>query len=199
MSAFAAVLMLVAAASWLTARGARPSSRIYLHFACVLYVTLAASALAGIAPQAVGVIAATMATALLMLAAFASFRRAPKSLPAAAILAVTCIAGIWSAASGAMAPAVILQVVCQFVMIALARRGVASWHRESIYLALAAVALIAASCSLLVEDTRAFMVALLLFSAAGLQGTALALMVNSKILVEEPRGADSAAAVRRVR
>ena len=55
-----------------------------------------------------------------------------------------------------MAPAVVLQVFCQFVMIALARRGVAPWRRKSIYLALAAAALLAASCSLLVEDTRAF-------------------------------------------
>ena len=198
MSAFAIVLALAAAASWLTANGARPSSRLYLHFACVLYAALAASALAGIAPQAVGTIATTMATALLMLAAFASFRRAPKPLPAAVILAAACVAGIWSAASGATAPAVVLQVFCQFVIVALARRGFAPWRRESIHLALAAASLLAASCSLLVEDMRAFM-ALLLFSAAGLLGTTLSLARNSEIFVEESRDADGATAVRRIR
>ena len=187
-----------AAASWLTANGARPPSRLYLHFACVLYAALAAGALAGIAPQAVGAIATTLAAALLMLAAFASFRRAPKPLPAAAILAAACVAGIWSAASGAMALAVALQVFCQFVMVALARRGFAQWRRQSIHLALAAAALLAASCSLLVEDSRAF-VALLLFSAAGLLGTALSLARNSEIFVEKPREADGAAAIRRIR
>lgn len=198
MSAFAAVLALAAAASWMTANGARPSSRLYLHFACVLYAALAVSALIGIAPQAAGVIASTLAAALLMLAAFASLRRAAKPLPAAAILTMACAAGIWSAANGAVAPAVVLQVFCLFVMIALARRGIVAWRRESIHLALAAAALLAASCSLLVEDSRAF-VALLLFSAAGLLGTALALVRNSEILVEEARDADGAAPIRRMR
>jgi hypothetical protein len=197
-SAFAAVLALAAAAAWLTAKGARPSSRLYLRFACVLYAALAASALANIAPQAVAVIATTLATALLMLAAYASFRRAAKPLPAASVLAMACVAGIWSAARGAMAPAVVLQVFCLFVMIALARRGLAAWRRPSIHLVLAAAALLAASCSLLVENSQAF-VALLLFSAAGLLGTTLSLVRASEIPVEERRDADGAAAVRRRR
>ena len=186
MSAFAVVLLLVCVAAWLAVRGVRPSARIYLHFACVLNATLAASALAGIVLQAIGTITTTMAACFLMLAAFAGFRYPPKPTPAALILVIACVAGIWSAASGAMAPAALLQIFCQLVMFALARRGVVLLRRESIYLALAAVALLAASCVLLVEDVRALMVALLLFSSAGLLGTALALMVNSEVLVEKP-------------
>ena len=196
MSAFAVVLALGSAAAWMTAQGVRPASRLYLRFACVLYAALAASALAGIAPDAVAEIATTLATALLMLAAYASFRRAAKPLPAAAVLAAACIAGIWSAASGALAPAVVLQIFCLFVMIALARRGLAAWRRPNIHLALASVALLAASCSLLVENAS---VALLLFSTAGLLGTAISLARNSEILVEERCAAESAAAIRRLR
>ncbi|MGC9952905.1 MAG: hypothetical protein ABSD21_01310 [Rhizomicrobium sp.] len=196
MSAFAAVLALGAAAAWITAKGARPASRLYLRFACVLYAALAASALANIAQEAVAEIATTLATALLMLAAFANFRRVPKPLPAAIILAAASVAGIWSAASGAIAPSVFAQVICQFVMIALARRGLG--RRPSVHLALAAAALLAASCSLLANDPHAFM-ALLLFSAAGLLGTTLSLVRASEIPLEERRDADGAAAVRRMR
>jgi len=195
-SAFAVVLALGSAAAWMTVKGARPASRLYLRFACVLYAALAASALAGIAPEAVAEIATTLATALLMLAAYTSFRGPARPLPAASVLAAACAAGIWSAASGAMAPAIVVQIICLFVMIALARRGL--WRRPSILLVLAAAALLAASCSLLVEDSQAF-VALLLFSAAGLLGTAVSLARNSEILVEQRRAADNAAAIRRMR
>ena len=194
-SAFAAVLALAAAAAWMTAKGARSASRLYLRFACVLYAALAASALAGVAPEAVAEIATTLAVALLMLAAYASWRRAAKPLPAASVLTMACAGGIWSAASGAMAPAVVLQVCCLFVMIALAGRG--SGRRPGIRLALAAAALLAASCSLLAENSLAF-VALLLFSAAGLLGTALALARVSEIPLEGRRGAGGEAAVRRM-
>jgi len=194
MSAFAVVLAFGAAAAWMTAKGARPASRLYLRFACVLYAALAASALAGVAPEAVAEIATTLAIALLMLAAYASFRRAVRPLPAASVLAVACAGGIWSAASGAMAPAVVVQAVCLAVMIALAKRGL--WRRPSVHLALAAAALLAASCSLLVENG---FVALLLFSAAGLLGTTLSLVRVSEIPLEERRDADGAAAIRRLR
>jgi len=195
-SAFSVVLAFGAAAAWMTAKGARPASRLYLRFACVLYAALAASALAGVAPEAVAEIATTLAIALLMLAAYASFRRAVRPLPAASVLAVACAGGIWSAASGVMAPAVVVQVVCLVVMIALAGRGL--WRRSSVHLASAAAALLAASCSLLVENALAF-VALLLFSAAGLLGTALSLARASEIPLEERRNAGGTAAVRRMR
>jgi hypothetical protein len=193
-SAFAVVLALAAAAAWMTAKGARPSSRLYLRFACVLYAALAASALAGVAPEAVAQVATTLAVALLTLAAYTSFRRKVRPLPAASVLAMACVSGIWSAASGAMAPAVVLQIFCLFVMIALARRGL--WRWRSIHLALATAALSAASCSLLVENA---FVALLLFSTAGLLGATLAVARVSEIPLEERRDADGAAAIRRMR
>ena len=197
-SAFAAVLALGSAAARMTAKGARPASRLYLRFACVLYAALAASALAGIAPQAVAQIATTLVAALLMLAAYASFRRPARPLPAASVLAAASVAGIWSAASGAMAAAVVVQVFCLFVMIALAGPGLAAWRRPSIHLALAATALLAASCALLVENSQAF-VALPLFSAAGLLGTAISLARNSEVLIEQRRDADRASAIRHMR
>ncbi len=190
-SAFAAVLALSAAAAWMTAKGARPASRLYLRFACVFFVALAASAFAGVAPEAVALIATTLATALLMLAAAAGFRSAVKPPAAASVLALACAGGIWSAASGAMAPAVVLQVFCLLVMIALAVRE----RRSGLRLGLASAALLAAACSLLVENSLAF-VALLLFSAAGLLGTTLALARASEIPLEGRRRSRGAAAIR---
>ncbi len=196
MSPFAVVLALAAAAAWIATDGARPVIRLYLRFACVLYAALAASTLSRIAPDAVAVMVATLAVALLSLAVFASLRRTPKPAFAAALLAGACAAGIWSAAIGVVALAVIPQVVCLVAVLVIARRGL--MRRPGVHLVFGAVALLAASCSLLAKDPHAFM-ALLLFSAAGLLGVVLALARGSKIPVEQQRGADGSLVIRRIR
>ena len=198
MIAFAAVLALSAAAGWIAAGGVRRGAQVHLRFACVLYGTLAASATFSIAPDAVAPIATTLAVALLTMASFIGFRRAPVAAIAAIILALACLTGIWSAATGVRALAVIPQLLCLIAVLAVARRGPANLHGPGLYLVLGCVALLAASCSLLTLDARASM-ALLLFSAAGLLGVAYALARASHVLVEERGGANGSFAIRRER
>ncbi|MDE1985989.1 MAG: hypothetical protein KGL56_09275 [Alphaproteobacteria bacterium] len=196
MSPFAVVLALAAAASWIATKSARPVIRLYLRFACVLYAALAVSALSHIAPDAVAVMVTTLAVALLALSVFASLRRTPKPAFAAMLLAGACAVGIWSAAIGVVPLAVIPQAICLVAVLTIARRGL--MRRPGVHLVSGAAALLAASCSLLAPDPRAF-IALLLFSAAGLLGVVLALARSSEIPVDEQRDADGALAVRRIR
>ncbi|MBU6297317.1 MAG: hypothetical protein KGJ79_07830 [Alphaproteobacteria bacterium] len=196
MSAFAAVLALAAAAAWIATKGVRPVIRLYLRFACVLYAALAASVLLRVAPHAVAVMVATLAVALLTLAAFAGLRRTPKPGFAAMLLAGACAAGIWSAATGMIALAVVPQAVCLVAVLTIAHR--APLRRPGLHLVLGAGALFAASCSLLAGDSCAF-IALLLFSAAGLLGVVLALARASEILIDQQRAGSVGPAVRRVR
>jgi len=198
MIAFAAVLALGAAVGWIAAGGVRRSAQVYLRFACVLYATLAASAAFSIALDAVAPIATTLAIALLTLASFIGFRREINPGFGAIILAAACLAGIWSAATGVLAIAVLPQILCLIAVLAVARHGPAKPRGPGLYLALGCAALLAASCSLLAQDARAA-VALLLFSAAGLLGVAYALGRASHVFVEERGDANGSFAIRRVR
>ena len=195
---FAAVLVLAAAAAWIVAAGARPLVRDNLRFAAALYAALAIGAALRIAPVAVAPIVTTLAAALLAFAVYASFRRPAKPAFAALVLAVCCIAGIASAYSGEAAFAIVPQLLCIFAMLGIARRGLMRLRAPSIQLACGGAALFAASCSLVSRDNNALM-ALLLFSAAGLLGVSLSVARISDTFVKRRRRSQSAAAVSNLR
>lgn len=195
MIAFAAVLALSALVAWIAAGGVRRSAQIYLRFACVLYATLAASAAFLIAPDAVAAIASTLAIALLTLASFIGFRREPNPVLGAIVLVTACVGGIWSAATGVAGLAVLPQILCLIAVLTVTRRGPAKLRGPGLYLALGCAALLAAACSLLVQEAH---VALLLFSAAGVLGVTYALARASHVF-EERVDANRPFAIRRLR
>lgn len=195
---FAAVLAFGAAAAWIIAKGARPTARDYLRFAAALYATLAVSAILKLSPGAVAAIVATLGQASIALGVHASFRRPPRPGIAALALAGACIMGIGAAATGEIVLAVLPQLLCALVMLAISRRGLKRLRAPSIQLAAGAAALMAASCSLVSEDQNAFM-ALLLFSAAGILGTSLAVARISDTFVKRRRKTQSASAIDRPR
>ena len=196
MIAFAAVLALAAAVGWLAAGGVRRSAQLYLRFACVLYATLAGSAAFSVAADAVAPIATTLAIALLTLASFIGFGRDPHPVLGAIILVTACVGGIWSAATGVSGLAVLPQILCLIAVLTVTRRRSANLRGPGLYLALGCAALLAATCSLLVQDAN---VALLLFSAAGLLGIVYALARASNVFVKEQGDANGSVAIRRER
>ncbi len=198
MIAFAVVLGLAAAVGWIAARAAAPLSRIYLRFACVLYAALAAGVAMNIAPEAAARIVMPLATAALALAAYGAFRAAPKPVLAALVLSGACLAGLWSAASGHNAVSDLAQGLCLITLLTLARQGFLAWRAPKLYLALGALAFLAALAAAQSDDKTSF-TALLLFSAAGLLGTALALARASEFFVQQRRKPDGGSAIRRMR
>ena len=198
MIAFAAVLALAAAAAWIAAGAAPARCRTYLRFACVLYTALAISAAMNLAPAASAQIVMPLAGAALALAAYGAFAGAAKPVFAALILSTACLAGIWSAASGESLPAVLVQSLCLIAMLMVARKVFLNWRAPNLYLALGGLALLAALCAAQLNGKSPFM-ALLLFSAAGLLGTALALARVSKLFVEGSRRIGNKTAIRRMR
>jgi hypothetical protein len=194
MTAFTAVLALAAAAAWIAARGVAARIRIYLRFACVLYATLALAIATNIAPAAQ--IVPPLAVAALAVGVSAMFRGKLEPAIAAVVLAGACLAGIWSAANGQSGPADVVQCLCLIAMFAAAKRGFTSARASAFYLAFAGMAFLAALCSRLADDTAS---ASLLFSAAGLLGTALAMARGSEFLVQQRGTLGGETAIRRLR
>lgn len=198
MIAFAAVLALAAAMAWIAAAGVPLRIRLYLRFACVLYAALAASAAANFAPTAASEIVAPLAVSSLAIAAYTTFRGMPSPLGASFVLAGACLAGLWSAANAHSTPADVIQSLCLIAMFGVAKRGVLRGQASSIYLALGALAFLAALCARLSGERTSFM-AQLLFSAAGLLGLVLAQARRSYFFSKKRRKAESRAAIRRIR
>jgi hypothetical protein len=192
MTAFALVLLLGAAAAWIAAGGAPVRAQAYLKLAAVLYAALALSQAAGIAAAAVADIAATLGSASLCVAAFSAFRRAPRPLTAFLVLLVATVAGIGAAATDWRVLASAPQVLSAVFTFVIARPGL--MKRPSVYLALAALSMLAASASSLAPGTAA-RAGLLLFAAAGVVGVALA----SDFLVENDGTRRRGRAIRRAR
>jgi hypothetical protein len=183
---FAPILLLSAVAVWLLAAGARVNARGYLRLAAVMEAALAAGEGLRIAPTAVAPLACTLAVVLLAFAVHASFRRPAKPGVAALILTATLLSAVGAAYSGEVLPAVAPQVVGVAAILAIARRGLMRLRGPSIQLTAGGVALFAASCALVSTDADAPS-ALLLFSAAGHLGIALAVVRISDTFVKRRR------------
>jgi hypothetical protein len=192
MIAFAAMLFLGAAAGWIAAGAASRHPRWYLRLAAMLYAAMAVSAAMAFAETAVTQIVATLAAPLLAMAVYGTFRGAPPPIAATIILAATCVAGIVAAATGAAVLSNLPQVLAALAILAMARR--VTIKRSRLYLVLGAVSLLGAAACQLIDGTVAG-AGLLLFSAAGLLGVALA----SDVLVEQRQKDEGRPAVRRAR
>jgi hypothetical protein len=192
MTAFALVLLLGAAAAWIAAGGAPLRTRAYLRLAAVLYAALAVSEAANVAAAAVTDIAATLGSAVLGVAAFSAFRRAPHALTASLVLLIAAICSIAAAATDWRALAAAPQLSSAIFIFVIARPGL--WKRPSLYLALAALSLLCAAALELVPGAVA-RAGLLLFAAAGVLGVALA----SDVLVENGGAGRRTRAIRRAR
>ena len=193
MIAFAAMLFLGAAAGWIAAGAARRHPRWYLRLAAMLYAAMSLSAATAFATSAVTQIVAALAAPLLAMAVYGTFRRAPPPPVAATIiLATTCVAGIAAAATGTAFLSTLPQVLAALAILAMARR--VTIKRSRLYLLLGVVSLLGAAACQLIDGTVAG-AGLLLFSAAGLLGIALA----SDVLVEQRQKDEGRLAVRRAR
>ncbi|HEY1836169.1 MAG TPA: hypothetical protein VGG36_00805 [Rhizomicrobium sp.] len=191
-AAFAIVLALASALSLLIGGRARRSARDYLRFAAALYAALAlvdlALALAGQTWSAqlaatVALIVAALAPATLALAVACRFEAAPRTLIAAPVLLLACLAGLVAAVTGevfiAMAP--LAASVC--ALLALCVRGGYSRARAQVFVS--ACALLAAAAAL--SSGESGRTAFALFSAAALLGISLAATMPSHRTVEQRR------------
>jgi hypothetical protein len=194
MTAFALVLILGAAAGWIASGGAPARARAYLRFTAVLYAAMAAGAFLKLAPAAVTDIVATLGSAVLCVAAFAAFRRSPPPFAASALLGLAALAGIAAAATGFAVLAAVPQVLSAAFLLLIARRELKQRRRAGVYLALSALSLVGAAACQLVPGMAA-RAGLMLFSAAGLIGVAVA----SDVLVEQRQKDKRGSAVRRAR
>jgi hypothetical protein len=190
MTAFAIVLFLGAAAGWIAAGAARKHPRWHLRFAAMLYAAMAISAAMVFAASAVTHIVVTLAAPLLAMAAYGTFRRVPVPVAATIILAMSCIAGIAAAATGAIVLSTLPQVLAALAIVAMARRVTIT--RSRLYLVLGAASLLGAAACQLIDGVVAN-AGMLLFSAAALLGVALA----SNVLVEQRQQHERGFAVRR--
>jgi hypothetical protein len=194
MTAFALVLLLASAAGWIASHGVPARARLYLRFCTVLYAALAVSVMGELAARAVTDIVTTLGSATLCVAAFSAFRGSPGRITATAVLGLAALSGIAAAATGFGVLAAVPQVLSALFTFLIARQGLKEWRRASIYLALAAVSVLACAACQLVPGLIA-RVGVLLFAAAGLLGVAIA----SDVLVEQRQEDQRRLAVRRAR
>ena len=192
MLAFAIVLMLGAAAAWIAAEGGAAQTRQYLRLAAVLDAALALSVAIHLATPAVTAIVITLSGPLLAVAALARFRRPLHPALTSLLLAAACIAGIAAAATGATVLCALPQVIAVAAIGVIARS--AAFRRARLYLVLGAVSLLGAAACAQGEASIA-QTGVLLFSAAGLLGIALA----SEVPVEQRQQASVRLAVGRNR
>ena len=171
MTAFALILLLGAAGTWIAAGGAPPSAQLYLRLAAALYAAEAIAEGLTVAPAAVTAIAATLGSVVLCVAAFAAFRRPPRIVSASLVLFIAALCGIGAAATDWRAMAAAPQLTAAVFTFLIARPGL--WQRASVYLALAAFSLLGAAASALAPGTAA-RAGVLLFAAASALGVALA-------------------------
>lgn len=205
MTAFALVLILAAAAGWIASGGAPERARAYLRMAAVLYAALAVAGLAlnaaagvvalpaSAAPAVIAVsdLVTTLGPAVLCVAAYSVFRRAPHTVTTSLVLALAALLGL-AAAAGLRVLAAAPQVVSAVFTLLLARPGL--WRRAYLYLALAGLSMLGgAACQL--SDGLTARAGVLLFEAAALVGVAVA----SNVFVEQRRKDKRGLLVRRAR
>lgn len=197
--ALCALLLSVAAAlGWFLASGVRAPVRINLRFAAVLFAALAVSAfVAALRPEftdaALGVafLTASLGSAALGLAVFASLSRPPPPSLASLALAGGLALGLVACLSGQTIFALAVLIPSVAVMLALGFGSLALSPRKAVLTLLGAASLLAGGMALM-ENALA---ALLLFFAAALMGLACA----SQKRVEQQNGATLIRAIGRPR
>lgn len=169
----AGVLLAAAVVAWFVALGAKSGVRPYLRLACAMYGAVTVAVGLDMSVAAVLPIAATLAAAFLALAAYGSFRRPAKPAVTWGLTVGGGVAGIASALFGDMLLVVLSQAVSLLTMLAVSRRGVIRLRGPSILLAVGALSLGAACCTLTIAN-RIAVDGVCLFTAAGLLGVVLA-------------------------
>jgi hypothetical protein len=197
-AAFMAVLGLAALLAAIVARGSRPSSRSYLHFAAVIYLALSvADEVAIIWPgapmsafaDAVTFVACALAPVALALSLFATFEHPPKAWAAALLLSLAFFCALAAAMSGFEILSFAPLSAAVFAMLALSARR---WRLERTG---PFHAIIAALCFLIAAASGASggamgRTGLALFSAAGILGISLALARRLRTPVAQQSGKD---------
>lgn len=176
------VLALAVAGAVLLAAGIRPVLRGYIHLAAALYAAFAVAALFAVAPAFVAPVAATGASAALMLATQGAFRHPAKRRAAVPVLCVAFAAGVAVAYGAALWLAALTQILAALVLLIISWRGLLRGRYPSILLAFGAVALMAAACASAANTPEA-VTAQALFGAAGLTGVGLAVARISDTIV----------------
>jgi hypothetical protein len=189
MTALAVMLLAASIAGWIAVTDAPSAARAYVRFACVLYAALAAaSAIGAQLAGAVTLIVSACAPMLLAIAHRTVFRGPVATSLAASLLMVGCVAGVAAAASSVAVLSFAPLSISVLAMIAISLRCFRDRRASAIQIIAAAIALLAGA-SAFAAGGKAAQPALLLFSAAGLLGIALALAPRSSDAVVEQKSA----------
>jgi hypothetical protein len=188
---FAFVLAMAALMASLIVRHAVPFVRHYIQFAALLYLAFATALIVALVfPTAASESAAAtgsnlvcaLAPASLVVAVFASFEHRPRGWIVSIVLLAACVCGLFSASTGAGAPAVTALFASVCGMLALAvRKSRRDWRVASDVI-IASLCLIAGAASTASQSSQ---IAFALFSAAGLLGIALGVSRKSHLTIEE--------------
>ncbi|HEX4301198.1 MAG TPA: hypothetical protein VHZ78_00285 [Rhizomicrobium sp.] len=184
MIAAAAALLLLAAtiAVWFVAGGARPAARVQIRFTGVLFAALApAMIVLPPAGAAVTLLVLPVGLSILSLASIAGFSRPLPAGAAALFLALVCLAGLTAAITGLAVLSLAPCAVAILALIAIFLRQFDAARLASVQGMASALCFLGAVSSFAATGADA---ALLLFAAAGLLGTTLALS-RSDVAVEE--------------
>jgi hypothetical protein len=169
--AAALALLCAAVATWFVAQASRPAARVQLRFAAVLIAALAvAPPLMPAAASAVALLVLPVVFVVLVLATAAGAGRAAHQTLAAVLLALVSLAALAAAITGLSALALAPCALAVLALIGLSLRrlkGLGALQGIA-----AALCLLGAICVFVLEGVS---VPLLLFCAAGLLGTTLAL------------------------
>ena len=185
MSIVALGLVGASLAAWIVSAATPFSVRAYIRFACALYATLAVAVMAdGALGDAVTMIVSAVAPMMLALAALAAFRAKSPATLAAIVLALACVAGMLAAATGVAAFAFAPLGLGVIAMIAASLRRIGDAPAAALQLFASALSFFAGAAA----GAAGSLPALMIFSAVGLFGAALALTKASAAAVEEKRG-----------
>jgi hypothetical protein len=191
-TAFAGTLALSALLSAHAALRARPGARAYARFAAFLYgifaIADAAASLIGTSASSAladtpASLVSALAPAVLALALYAAFESPPRAAVATCVLVSATLAGILSAATGALFVAFAASIAAACAMLVL---GVRHWRkdRSTTMQALAGGGALFAGAAAFMTGGAEGRMALVLFSSAGLLGLSLAFAKPSNALVE---------------
>jgi hypothetical protein len=190
MMALAVMLLAASIAGWIAVTDVPPAARAYARFACMLYAALAAACAIGMQlAGAVTLIVSACAPVLLAIAQRIVFRGPVAASIAASMLTAACIAGMIAAATGIAVLGFAPLLLCVLVMIAISLRRFGDLRAAAIQTIASAIALLAGA-SAFAAGGEAAQPALILFSAAGLLGIALALAPRSDGVVEQKSAPD---------
>ena len=190
--ASAGLLLAATIAVWFVAAGARAAARLQIRFAAILIAALALAAAAiPAAAAAVALLVLPIALGVLALAAAAGFARPLLAAPAALVLALCCFSGLAAAVSGLAALSLAPSALALIAIAAIFLRQFDAARPASLQGILSALCFLGAVSAFALEGADA---AMLLFAAAGLLGTALAL-ARSDLAQEQRPGRDLRAAL----